>query len=540
MRWDNVKNPVAILAATLVDSCDVHYCANLIAMVDKYKDLRVGKAAFMCAEALISANVGYFKGNYYWYYDGIYRELTEVNLELAIVEAMRALGFQEDDLTKRRATLLKTPKEEIKKNPISPKREMIAFDNGVLNFLTREWYSFSPSIHVVACLPYSYDTNAKCPKWDKFLGEVLPDVSRQKLLGEYLGLIFMDRTKIKLEKVAVLLGSGANGKSVVHDVVEGLLGNWNITKFELGQLMGDEERAMHKLATMDGKLLNYCSELDKKELHGSGFKKIVSGEPVMARYLFKESYRAENIPLMMANANEMPISSDKSDGFYRRWLIIRFDVKISTEQQNLNLSSELQDELAGIFNWVMAGKDRFLENKKRFTHCEDAETAAYEFKSQGSSELIFLSFKGYLARPCHSKHKRERMGKVELYKAYKGFCEDGNYRAMSDINFAKGLADRGFELKRDSVGWFYKVFQAPLAEDWDRITAMGWTDTTREEWLRVINGQFVGSGLVDEDWDEETAKKAAPVQTKLYDTPYEEEEEFDPSNPYGMPADPED
>lgn len=539
MRWDNVKNPVAILAATLVDSCDKHYCANLIAMIDKYKDLRVGKAAFMCAEALISANVGYFKGNYYWYYDGIYRELTEVNLELAIVEAMRALGFQEDDLTKRRSTLLKTPKEEIKKNPISPKREMIAFENGVLNFLTRAWCNFSPSVHVVACLPYSYDINAKCPKWDKFLGEVLPDVSRQKLLGEYLGLIFMDRTKIKLEKVAVLLGSGANGKSVVHDVVEGLLGNWNITKFELGQLMGDEERAMHKLATMDGKLLNYCSELDKKELHGSGFKKIVSGEPVMARYLFKESYRAENIPLMMANANEMPISSDKSDGFYRRWLIIRFDVKISTEQQNLNLSSELQEELAGIFNWVMAGKDRFLENKKRFTHCEDAETAAYEFKSQGSSELIFLSFKGYLARPCHSKHKRERIGKVQIYKAYKDFCDDGNYRAMSDINFAKGLADRGFELKRDSVGWFYKVYVAPLAEDWDRIKAMGWTDTTREEWLRVINGQFVGSGLVDEDWDEDTAKKAMPVQTKLYDTPYEEEEEFDPSNPLGMPADPE-
>ena len=36
-------------------------------------------------------------------------------------------------------------------------------------------------------LPYSYDPQAECPQWEKFIARVLPEPDEQLLLGEYIG-----------------------------------------------------------------------------------------------------------------------------------------------------------------------------------------------------------------------------------------------------------------------------------------------------------------------------------------------------------------
>lgn len=83
-------------------------------------------------------------------------------------------------------------------------------------------------------LSFEYDPSARCPLFDKYLQRVLPDTDCHKVLAEYMDYIFT--TGLKLEKAAILYGSGANGKSVFFEVVNALIGPDNICSYSLQNL----------------------------------------------------------------------------------------------------------------------------------------------------------------------------------------------------------------------------------------------------------------------------------------------------------------
>lgn len=108
---------------------------------------------------------------------------------------------------------------------------------------------------------------------------VLPQTELQSVLAEYLGYIFFKSSSLKLEKVLLLYGTGANGKSVLFEIISALLGSESTTNFSLQSLT--DEKGYQK-AMIANKLLNYASEINGK-LEASMFKKLISGEPVEAR-----------------------------------------------------------------------------------------------------------------------------------------------------------------------------------------------------------------------------------------------------------------
>ncbi|MCU0329182.1 MAG: DNA primase, partial [Chitinophagales bacterium] len=64
-------------------------------------------------------------------------------------------------------------------------------------------------------LPFEYNPQVKALEFDKYLNKVLPDEELQKVIAEYIGYLFIKTQTLKLEKVLMLFGSGANGKSVM-------------------------------------------------------------------------------------------------------------------------------------------------------------------------------------------------------------------------------------------------------------------------------------------------------------------------------------
>jgi putative DNA primase/helicase len=68
-------------------------------------------------------------------------------------------------------------------------------------------------------LPFAYDPAAIAPQFQRFLNRVLPDEACQQILAEYLGYLFVSPAQLKLEKTLLLYGTGANGKSVLFEIV---------------------------------------------------------------------------------------------------------------------------------------------------------------------------------------------------------------------------------------------------------------------------------------------------------------------------------
>jgi putative DNA primase/helicase len=114
------------------------------------------------------------------------------------------------------------------------------------------------------------------------------------------------------------------------------------------------------------KLVNYASEINGN-LEASIFKQLVSGEPVEARLPYGQPFHFEEYAKLIFNCNELPKDVEHTNAYFRRFLIIPFDVTIPPQEQDKNLHTKIiEKELSGVFNWVLQGLNRLLEQKKVF------------------------------------------------------------------------------------------------------------------------------------------------------------------------------
>lgn len=291
-------------------------------------------------------------------------------------------------------------------------------------------------------LPFAYDPDATAPIFMKFLEEVLPDPKVRMVLAEYIACVFIDPRDLKLEKVLILLGQGANGKSVFFEVIQNLLGKENISSFSLSSLTN--ETGNYRIEIAD-KLLNYASEISTK-MNTNTFKQLASMEPVDARRLYGIPVILSKYARMMFNCNELPRDVEHTEAFYRRFLIILFEKIIAEEDQDKELAKKIINaELAGVFNWVLEGLHRLLE-QKNFTLCETIDKQVAEYRHNSNSVACFLEESFYV------KSVQTSMLLKEVYSEYRSYCHSSGLIACSAISFGNRLRRLGFILERKNHG----------------------------------------------------------------------------------------
>ena len=267
--------------------------------------------------------------------------------------------------------------------------------------------------------------------------QVLPDNESRMVLQEFAGYVF---TKLNLEKCLILTGSGQNGKSVFFNIISALIGKENILNFSLGQFTHEYNRA--KLTNV---LLNYSSEKGT-ELNPDIFKALVSGEPLQAREPYGKSFTLSNKVRFIINANELPKETEQTEAYFRRFLIVPFDVKISEEDKDIHLADKIiKNELTGVFNWLLTGLNRLIEQDK-FTDCPKANSALSEFRKQSDSVALFIEDKNYIP----SINIKESV--ADLYNKYKFFCSEDGYKPCGKNKFSNRLVNKRFEKARLNDG----------------------------------------------------------------------------------------
>lgn len=387
-------------------------------------------------------------------YDGKFWRLADrQSLEKFLGEAAQKLGV--DMVTARdydfKGKLLKQflvdaylPSPEVDTETV-----LINLANGTFEIKGNDFKlrGFKRSDFLTYQLKFDYDEDAGCDKWQAFLDKVLPDPSAQSVLAEYLGYVFAKG--LKLEKALILYGTGANGKSVVFQVVMALLGKDNVTNFSLESLGKNYFRAM-----IGDKLLNYSSEISDR-LQVEKFKQLTSGEPVEARLPYGQPMMLTNYARLMFNCNVLPRDVEHTNAFFRRFKIIPFEVTILESEQNPDLAKEIIDtELSGIFNWVLNGLKRLLE-QKQFSPCESSDRILETFRCESDSVAMFVIDEHYKSSTDKTRTIKE------LYAEYKNYCLENNYRPLGRNKFAKRLEANGIT-RFDSYQPFFYIEKGDL------------------------------------------------------------------------------
>lgn len=299
-----------------------------------------------------------------------------------------------------------------------------------------------PNDFITYQLPFTFDPFATAPIFTNFLNKIIPDIDKQKVLQEYLGYVFVSSQKLKLEKVLLLYGGGANGKSVFIEVMSSMLGGENVSRYSLESITDPRGYSRAELIT---KLLNLSTEISGKMDKGL-FKQLASGESVEARHIYGTPFTMENYAKLLFSTNELPKETENTDGFFRRWLIIPFDVTIPESEQDKELASKIiSSELSGVLNWVLIGLNRLLD-QKRFTDCKAVKDQLRAFRQQSDSVLLFIEDQAY------QPDNRQFTPLKTLFADYRIFCNENGYMSCSTATFSTRLKAVNYEVKRIAAG----------------------------------------------------------------------------------------
>ncbi len=288
----------------------------------------------------------------------------------------------------------------------------------------------SPEYFSLTIIPHQLNPATKPHLWMKFLDEMLPDKELQKFLQEWFGYNLIHDSSY--HKFVLLVGEGANGKSVVCVVLRTLLGERNISSVGLEQF---NPTRTFPIASMAGKLANIVEELSEFDKASEGLlKTLSSGGNITIERKHRDPFETCTHPHLTFATNILPSFRDRSDGLWRRMIVIPFTTQIlDTTKQNTNLVNSNwwieSGEIVGVLNWALEGLKRLTLNKS-FTVPSASEKYVEKYKNESNPTQVFIKdnckyFKGKV------------ISTKELYQSYSEWMrERGNY-PLNEINFSR-------------------------------------------------------------------------------------------------------
>lgn len=324
----------------------------------------------------------------------------------------------------------------------------------------------SPRLFSTVTLPYEFDMHAKCPRWQKFLNEVLPDAALQKLLQEWIGYCLTHDTK--QQKFLLMVGEGANGKTVVCEITILLLGKENVSSVALEQF-----GQTHAPVGMLGKLANIVSEIGEITKVSEGqLKSMVSGDLIQLNEKFKPVFSAHQTARLMFATNNLPRFTDRTDGIWRRMILLQFTKTFAENEQDKQLVAKLSAELPGIFIWALNGL-KSLEKRGYFEEPEASKRLKVDYRRESNPVTIFFEEKCEFSESV-------KIRCIDLYTAYDEWCSSNGYKPLSDGQFGK-------ELKRQ----YPKCVRSLLRNDGDRAPYYQGVQTFEAVWPTDIKKRVV-------------------------------------------------
>lgn len=290
--------------------------------------------------------------------------------------------------------------------------DYINFANGLLELDSMAFMPHTPELPTVVQLPIDYNPQAKCPAYDDFIRKVSP-WDCIPVLDEIMGMCLLPT--MEYEKAVMLTGQGGNGKGTFLALIEALLGKANTSNMSLQSL--SENRFM--VAGLFGKLANINADLPESRIMDSSmFKLLASGDSIEADRKNRTSLNFRNRAKLLFSANTPPTTADRTDGYFRKWLVVPFLNKFDDRALRARLFTT--EELEGVMLRAIAGARR-LKQQGGFTKSAVIDQALETYR--GDSDHVH----SFLTEYCEfaENHKCVRQA---LYDEYDAYCTRNKFR----------------------------------------------------------------------------------------------------------------
>jgi len=380
-------------------------------------------------------------GEFHIYRHGVYQPIPEPEIKRLIQKFGRGLLKRNQIEDVIHSLVVKT---FIRPDQVNDPR-FLNLRNTLLNIETGEEIPHSPEILTTIQTDLEFDTAATCLNWTKFLETILPDPKGRLLAQEYCGYCLTSHTKY--QKALICLGAGSNGKNVFVDTIEKIVGTDNVSAVEISDL-----KDKFRYTELHHSHVNLANEVEANTLiNDAKLKKAITGDLMIGERKNKDPFKFRSFAKWIIVCNELPVTKDKSRGYFRRFVILEFPVTFSETDADREVADRLTAELPGILNWALLGYRRLVE-QGYFTLPESSKAALDDYRRDIDPTLDFID-------ECLTRLPMGINGGVylkDIYKLYAPWITDRGREKPSDRTLKKAI-ERNMEIKavrRDGKTYF--------------------------------------------------------------------------------------
>ena len=279
-------------------------------------------------------------------------------------------------------------------------------------------------------LTVAYNPDAPTPKkWLQFLSELLQPEDIPTL-QEFIGYCLIPSNKG--QRMMVIKGNGGEGKSQIGAVLGQMLGS-SMKDGSIGKI--SENRFAR--ADLEHILLCVDDDMRMEALRQTNYvKSIVTAQGKMdLERKGKQSYQGWMFARLLAFSNgDLQALYDRSDGFYRRQLVLTTKEKPAGRMDDPDLAQKMKAEVEGIFLWAFEGLQRLVANNFKFTESERTKTNRESVKRDNNNIFDFMESEGYIRLKADAS-----ISSKELYEIYRMWCEENSLPPLKSRSFSDSV-----------------------------------------------------------------------------------------------------
>ena len=384
--------------------------------------------------------VFYAAESFFIYEDGVYKEVNQLVIENIVREQMIPRYTKLSQITDATGQWKMQVLKDICE--LNPNPYIINVKNGLYNVLEDTLTEHTEEYLSTVQLQVNYSPGADCPRFIQYLHESVDD-DQIPLIQEKLGYFLIPVNHE--QKCFVIVGKGGTGKSqlllLINDILLGRMNVSNVTWQALNERF--------KTAELFGKLANIFADLPSKNIDDNGiFKALVGEDFLTVERKNKNPFSFQSFARLLFSCNSIPRNyGDKSDAFYRRLVIMRFDNVVAEDKKDRQLQDKFREEADGIFLFALEGLKRLINNHFKFSETETNISELQKYKEDSNSVLSFVN------EWCEQDASYE-VPSMELYNKYKVYCEVCGMNPYAQKRFSQELENSCPDLTKgkDNLG----------------------------------------------------------------------------------------
>ena len=306
--------------------------------------------------------------------------------------------------------------------------------NGIVDLRVGKLRPHSREDKITRILPWSYDSAATCPRWERFLAEILPDAETVEFVRRAIGYTLT--ADVSEHVLFSCFGAGANGKSVLLNTLLHVFGPYGTTAPTSMLVAKQHESHPAEKMVLVGKRLVVFQEIPSgQRLNEALTKALVSGDPDQARAMRENFISIRPVAkLWLAGNNHLDIR-EQTEAIWRRYREIPFGRVFAEEQRDPKLEAKLREEAPGVLGWCVRA---CLEwQRAGLGKSGKVQAATADLRSEMDRIGPFID-------ECCTVSQSATVPRAALYQAFRTWAERQGSHAVSDKGFAELLRGRGF------------------------------------------------------------------------------------------------